>query len=410
MNTRQKSICIFSFTEAGSVWNRYLCKRMRQEGHSCSGYTVRRYAGEGVSPLPDDVRAFIGESWGRMDLIFIGAAGIAVRLIAAWVKDKYTDPAVLVLDEKGEYVIPLLSGHVGGAVELADRVAAWIKATSVHTTATDVQRRFAVDVFARKNDLVITDREAAKSVSAAVLEGETAAIYAPGCVLRKKRVGEVSGADCQDAYRHRRQSGDIPRASVIPEQHGDSRGADSAEASLPAGALWCTSKREWETYRCRVLVQDVLDDGEEREEGVLRLLIRRKTILLGVGCRKALDPELFEQGILQVLEKNQMHPGQVGAIASIDLKKEEQAILRLAQKWDIPFFTFSADQLNEVSQVSSVSEFVKRTTGTDNVCERAARRLCLEMCGTEGMLIQEKTAGDGMTAALVRMPVRLNAE
>ncbi len=103
---------------------------------------------------------------------FIGAAGIAVRWIAPFVKDKFTDSPVLVMDEKGKYVIPILSGHIGGAVELAEQIGMWIEAEVVHTTATDVQQKFAVDVFARKYHLLFKDRKKAKEISAAVLEGE----------------------------------------------------------------------------------------------------------------------------------------------------------------------------------------------------------------------------------------------
>ena len=89
--------------------------------------------------------------WQYDALIFVGAAAIAVRSIAPCLKDKLTDPAVLVVDEKAQYVIPLLSGHVGGANALASRLAADLQALPVITTATDIQGLFAVDVFAVKN-------------------------------------------------------------------------------------------------------------------------------------------------------------------------------------------------------------------------------------------------------------------
>ena len=83
--------------------------------------------------------------------LFIGAAGIAVRYIAPYVKDKFTDSAVVVADEAGQYVIPLLSGHVGGAAELADQIANLLGAVCFHTIATDVIKMFAADVFVKKN-------------------------------------------------------------------------------------------------------------------------------------------------------------------------------------------------------------------------------------------------------------------
>ena len=102
-------VIILSFTAAGTELNRRLCEKIRgafgpeEAPGRCGGYAPEKYAGRGISPLPADKRALIGGSWGKAAFIFIGAAGIAVRYIAPWVKDKYTDSPVLVIDEKGEY-------------------------------------------------------------------------------------------------------------------------------------------------------------------------------------------------------------------------------------------------------------------------------------------------------------------
>ena len=102
-------------------------------------------------------------------LVFIGAIGIAVRAIAPFVKDKTTDPAVIVIDERGSFVIPLLSGHIGGAVDCAKKIASSINAIPVITTATDINNLFSVDVYAKKNNLVINDMKKAKEYSASLL-------------------------------------------------------------------------------------------------------------------------------------------------------------------------------------------------------------------------------------------------
>ena len=107
-------------------------------------------------------------------LVFIGAIGIAVRAIAPLCKDKNVDPAVLVIDERGTFVIPVLSGHLGGAVDAAKDVAAKIGAVPVMTTATDVRDEFAVDVFARKNNLAISDMKKAKAFTVRILAGQEA--------------------------------------------------------------------------------------------------------------------------------------------------------------------------------------------------------------------------------------------
>ena len=106
-------------------------------------------------------------------MIFIGAAGIAVRAAAPWIRDKFADPPVIVIDETARFVIPLLSGHVGGANELACELAAFLGAVPVITTATDRNGLFAVDLFAAGNGLVLTDRKMAREISARILEGKT---------------------------------------------------------------------------------------------------------------------------------------------------------------------------------------------------------------------------------------------
>ena len=105
-------------------------------------------------------------------LVFIGAAGIAVRAVAQFVHDKLKDPPVIVIDENGSFVIPLLSGHVGGANSLALEIAEAIKAQPVITTATDVSGAFSVDVFARENELRIANRDGIAKVSSSALEGK----------------------------------------------------------------------------------------------------------------------------------------------------------------------------------------------------------------------------------------------
>ena len=112
----------------------------------------------------------------REAVVFIGAMGIAVRSIAPYVADKLSDPPVIVIDEAGKHVIPVLSGHIGGANELAVRIADSINAEPVLTTATDVSGAFSVDLFAKENDLRIVNREGITKVSSSALEGKAVTI------------------------------------------------------------------------------------------------------------------------------------------------------------------------------------------------------------------------------------------
>lgn len=126
---------------------------------------------------PESVMKWTAEVFNTSDaLLFIGAAGIAVRAIAPLVRSKTTDPAVLVMDELGRHIIPILSGHIGGANELAMDIAARTGAEPVITTATDIHGLPAIDVWATKHDCAIENPTAIKDVSAAVLRGESVGV------------------------------------------------------------------------------------------------------------------------------------------------------------------------------------------------------------------------------------------
>ena len=160
------NIAIFAYSRTGCKTARRICMALPEAETLC--YAVPRLAEPGFLPLE---KAVYGAAFSEMDaLIFVGAAGIAVREIAPYVCDKRTDPAVLDLDERANFVIPLLSGHIGGANALARRLAAALGATAVVTTATDVNGKFSVDTWAAEHGCAISDMGLAKAVSAEILE------------------------------------------------------------------------------------------------------------------------------------------------------------------------------------------------------------------------------------------------
>ena len=140
-----------AFTTRGAAWGEKL------------GFPVER---------PERVMDWAAQAFSASDaLLFIGATGIAVRAIAPHLRSKLRDPAVVVMDEMGRHVIPILSGHIGGANELAIAIAEKTGAEPVITTATDLNGLSAIDTWAVQNDCAIENPEAISAVSAAALDG-----------------------------------------------------------------------------------------------------------------------------------------------------------------------------------------------------------------------------------------------
>ena len=348
-------IVILSFTDAGCQMACKVRENFIQSGYRVKVYTLTRFCRlYGFHTFPEDKKSWIGSLWGEKALFFIGAAGIAVRMIAPHVKDKFTDSPVLVMDEKGSYVIPLLSGHVGGAVEIAKEIAEKINAQAVLTTATDVEQKFAVDVFAKSNGLVLTDRKKAKEISAVVLDGNKIGLY-----------------------------------SVFP-----------VEGNFPEELKLCETEEFLRNYPYGIRIAG--RSGERREEETI-LDLPPKNLVLGIGCRKGISEEEIQSAVNEAKKILGFTEKEVIEIDSIDLKKEEEGLLSYAAKWKLPFYTFSAEELGKVKCVSSHSEFVRKVTGVDNVCERAA----ILAAGEDGRLLMPKQCMNRVTIAVAEKKVRI---
>lgn len=158
---------IAAFTARGMALARTIAKAV-----DADVFAPERYAIAPARPMAGGLRAWMDSAFDQYEaFIFVGAAGIAVRAIAPHVRDKTTDPAVVVVDERRRYAIPILSGHIGGANELAARIAHKIGAAPVLTTATDINGVPAIDIWATKTNIAIENPGAIKEISAAALNG-----------------------------------------------------------------------------------------------------------------------------------------------------------------------------------------------------------------------------------------------
>lgn len=276
----------------------------------------------------------------RAPVIFIGAVGIAVRTIAPYIKSKTIDSPVLVVDEAGSYVIPVLSGHFGGANELAAQLAGQLSAQAVITTATDVNGAFAVDVYARENGLRVMNPSRIKDISGRVLDGSMA------------------------------DSGVLDGSSIDES---------ATDGSMTDGS---------------VLMMDDVVVADSYTGDALHL--KPKRLVLGMGCRRGKSFEDIWHIIEKAAAQGMFDLEDICAVASVDVKESEPGIIELAQVLRVPYIVYSAEELAAVEGDFGSSEFVKQTVGVDNVCERAA-------AASGGQLIVHKQAADGVTFAVAQV-------
>ena len=313
-------------------------------------------------------------------LLYVGACGIAVRAIAPYVQSKQTDPAVLVVDERGRFVIPLLSGHLGEANSFAEIVAGLTGGQAVITTATDVNGLFAVDVFAKKNGLVLTDFKAAKEFTANLLKTKKGILVIPEPYRKWITV-----------------SGEVPEELAISgeESEAGTNRTEVQEAHLNPGKESCLPQLLLSPQAAVHGTDSPLEsEGTAPLLPPARLQLIPPCLILGVGLKKGKTEQELLAFIRKVLQANGLLEEAIGQVASIDLKKEEPALWMAAETYGVPLRFFTAEELMQVKGEFSKSAFVQAVTGADNVCERA-----VIAAGAEEILVS-KTAENGLTLAV----------
>ncbi len=317
-------IAVFAYSCQG-------CQTARQvmdffAGDEVRAFTMERYEEPGFGPIEKPSKSFYGPLFQWADaMVFVGSIGIAVREIAPHVKNKLVDPAVVDLDELGRFVVPLLSGHIGGGNDLALRLAAALGATPVITTATDINKKFSVDAWAARQGLAITSMHAAKAVSAAILER------------------------------------DIPLRSDLPIATGLPRGVVAGDQGDVGICISCFREKPFDET----------------------LLLVPPILHLGIGCRRGTSQEQIRAAVDEVLQAHSIHPKAIKQAASIDLKADEEGLLSFCQSKKLPIAFYSAEALRAVPGEFTPSSFVQGVTGVDNVCERAA------LLGAERLIVKK---------------------
>ena len=275
-------------------------------------------------------------------IIYIASTGIAVRSIASYIRSKDVDPAVIVIDCTGRYVISLLSGHLGGANELALKLGELIGARPIITTASDNMGFIAPDMIAKSFGLEIEDLKNAKAIAAMLVAG--------------KKVGFID---------------------------------DTGEIDCPKG-YEITYLENSSNYEGIVYIsnKEIVDFPSTI---VLKLI--RKNIILGIGCRKDYDSSKMREAVYKTLKQYNIDKRAIKCISTVEVKKDEEAIINLSASLKCGLEIWGIHEIQRIQHKYVGSDFVEKTIGVRAVCEP-----CTEL--SSGTLLSEKICMDGMTLCL----------
>ncbi len=317
---------------------------------------------EGCQTFPSYAQ-FMAAHFREYDLfVFIGAMGICIRSIAPFIKDKYTDPAILCVDSTGRFVISVLSGHIGGANDWARRVAAITGGEAVVTTQSDNTGLWAPDTLARRFDW------------------RTAASHAEMNRMISLFVGN--------------------EPTALPPDVKD-RGTDYLERPLPehVSVFYRFEDIRPEAFRLIIAVTPFIYTAD-----VPILYYRPRVLHVGIGCRRDSAPEGVAEHMAAVMEAHRLSPLAIRSVATIELKKDEPLFHALAQTWEAEKHVYRADELADIT-VPNPSQKVFDTTGVWGVSESTAQR-----ASGFGPLVMEKQKGVLSASSDFTLAVALDAD
>lgn len=336
-----KHLAVYALTPQGARLARALCAEL-----GAALYLPRKLAGPGEQAF-DSLPALVASTFrAHSGHVFVAAAGIVVRAIAPHLKGKASDPGVVVMDQAGRHAVSLLSGHLGGANDLARRAAALSGGEAVITTATDTAGLPSLDMLARDSGLAVENLDAVKDVNAGLLAGEAVQVFDPETRL------------------------------AVPARHCDLFEWVAAPHHLdPARPCVAVTWRETPLpLRC--------------------LRLRPRVVVAGVGCRKGTSAAAILDALRGACAAKSVSPVSVAALASIEAKRGEAGLLQAASEIGAELVFFSARQLGRVA-VENPSARVLKHMGVESVCEAAA----LLASGSE-RLLSPKMKTSAVTVAL----------
>ena len=349
-------VAVITITRGGAQ----LGRRLRESMAGLELHVSRRYAGQAGKECssfePSGLKALIVSFWKEYEgFVFIMATGIVVRMISPLLESKEIDPAVVVMDDTGKFAISLLSGHLGGANELAERCAFASGARAVITTATDVNDLPSFDMLAKENGWIIDDISKVKHLNTLLLDNREIAVVDPGGQTRN--------------WLHGR--GRVKFYNTFAE----------AVDSQAHGFLFVTNRQ---------LPPKTLPDN--------LLLLRPRNLVLGIGCNRGTAADEIDEFVASHLKRMFLSSKSVCCIASAAAKRDEAGLLEYAARLGVSLHCYESEELNRTEFPSPPSAHAMAAVGASGVAEPAAI-----LASNGGRLMLKKVKSENVTLAVAEL-------
>jgi cobalt-precorrin 5A hydrolase/precorrin-3B C17-methyltransferase len=306
-------------------------------------------------------------------LVAIASVGLMVRLVAGCIRSKAVDPPVVVVDEAGRFVVPVLSGHLGGANALAERLATHLGAVPVLTTATEALGTLPIDRIAAEAGWRIEDMDGVKAVAHSLVEGE------PAVVIQ----------ECGDTA-WQRQFTPLPASIDLFTCWEDLAGEPG--------------QRRSQLYQGGILISDRCIPHEALQAVAPSWVVcRPPSLVVGVGAEKDVPPEGLDAAVHEVLVSFGFAADSVSTVATLDRKGAEEGFRAWLAQRGWPVVTYTAAQLAQVQGVPNPSDTVAQAVGTPGVCEPAAL-----LASGNATLVAPKQKCGRVTVAVARLSSSLS--
>lgn len=329
-------IACLSFTDKG----RHLGERLRLETNN--QYRVDHYFNKDVE---GGIKEALKSIWKDYEgIIFVSATGIAFRMSAKFISHKTVDPAIVVIDDLGRFSISLLSGHIGGGNKLAKDMAKALGAMPVITTATDSRGIESVDLFAEKNDYYIENIKSVTTITSMMVNDKYVGVYTED----KNQIAYSKTINVEDLRQIDRKI---------------------------KGLIIVSSTNEFKNI------------------DIPYTILRPKNINIGIGCRKGISSEKIIGAIKDQLEKFNLSRKSLKSLGTIEVKKDEKGILEASEYFNLPLKIFTVEEIKEVEDKFSKSQFVKDAVGVYSVSGPVAYL-------QGGEMISEKSKHEGITISI----------